>query len=249
MGIKTTARKIIKALVPYGILRIRKAVMDRAQDEIKRKDRENGYSFTDDPGMFLINRKRNSCIFEDDYFRLSSLELVANEINEKVIDGSVAEVGVYQGGFAQFINLLFPDRTFYLFDTFEGFNEKDIEIDANCKYSLGNQDWSNTSVDMVLKKMRNANKCIVKKGCFPETVKDIEDKFVFVSVDCDLYAPIYAALEYFYPRLVKGGYIFVHDYNNKIYAGANYAVKKYTNENGVSYFPLSDVAGSAVIMK
>lgn len=242
---KINTRKIIKALVPYGILRIHKAM----QDAKKRKDMENGYSLIDDTGMGYINRKRNSCIFDGDYCRLSSLELVANEINEKGIDGSVAEVGVYRGDFAKFINLLFADRKFYLFDTFEGFNKKDIEVDVKYKFSLSNEDWSNTSVDTVLKKMQNINNCVIKKGYFPETANDVDDKFVFVSIDCDLYEPIYQALKYFYPRLVKGGYIFIHDYNNKEYIGANLAVKKYTNENGIPYFPLSDGGGSAIIMK
>jgi O-methyltransferase len=33
-------------------------------------------------------------------------------------------------------------------------------------------------------------------------------------IDVDLYTPTLAALEFFYPRLVPGGYVFVHDYNS-----------------------------------
>ena len=43
------------------------------------------------------------------------------------IQGSVAECGVYLGDFAYFINKYFSNRTMYLFDTFEGFDVRDVE--------------------------------------------------------------------------------------------------------------------------
>jgi O-methyltransferase len=48
---------------------------------------------------------------------------------------------------------------------------------------------------------------------------------------------------------VKGGYIFVHDYNHHLYVGTKAAVKKYCEEEEITFFPLSDVSGSAIIMK
>lgn len=42
------------------------------------------------------------------------------------IEGSVAEAGVYQGNFSAVINKCFPTRKLYLFDTFEGFDSKEI---------------------------------------------------------------------------------------------------------------------------
>lgn len=156
---------------------------------------------------------------------------------------------MYQGNFAKYINSFFPDRKFYLFDTFEGFHEQDIKIDKGAGYSTGEQDFSNTSIELVLKKMKYAENCIIKKGYFPETAKDVEEKFVFVSIDVDLFEPIYQGLCYFYPKLEKGGYIFVHDYNNIEYNGVKAAVEKFSSTYGIPYFPLSDVAGSVVIMK
>ena len=70
----------------------------------------------------IWNVKRNKYIYNyHDYIRISSLELVAKEIYENNIEGAVAELGVFRGRFAQFINQAFFDRDFYLFDTFEGF--------------------------------------------------------------------------------------------------------------------------------
>ena len=184
-----------------------------------------------------------------DYIRLATLELVAHEINNKNLQGNVAEVGVYKGKFAQYINQYFPSRKLYLFDTFQGFDEKDIK--AEIKLGLNNvgQNFSNTSVDIVLKNMPFPKQCIIKKGFFPETTEGIDDTFVFVSLDTDLYEPIYQGLTYFYPRMVRGGYIFVHDVNNDSYKGAAKAVNQFAIEQQISFLPLPDACGSAVLIK
>lgn len=184
-----------------------------------------------------------------DYIRLATLELVAHEINNKNLQGNVAEVGVYKGKFAQYINQYFPSRKLYLFDTFQGFDEKDIK--AEIKLGLNNvgQNFSDTSMDIVLKNMPFPEQCIIKKGFFPETTEGIDDTFVFVSLDTDLYEPIYQGLTYFYPRMVRGGYIFVHDVNNDSYKGAAKAVNQFAIEQQISFLPLPDACGSAVLIK
>lgn len=196
-----------------------------------------------------LQRKRNEYVFSGDYVRYSSLELVAQEINEKSIKGNVAELGVFRGEFAQHINEAFPDRKLYLFDTFEGFNNKDLKTENKNKYTKKVDDFSNTGVELVLEKMKHRKNVVIKKGYFPDTATGVNDTFAFVSIDADLYEPIYSGLKFFYPRLAKGGYIFIHDYNNNNYAGAKVALRRFCKENKVPYFPLSDAAGSCVIIK
>jgi O-methyltransferase len=184
-----------------------------------------------------------------DYIRLSTMELAAQEINDKTLEGAVAELGVYKGKFARYINQYFPGRKLYLFDTFKGFSENEIKAEIDNQLSKGHQDFTDTSVNKVLNIMPHAEQCIIKQGFFPETAIGLEEEFIFVSIDADLYDPIYSGLQYFYPRLNKGGYIFVHDYNNDRYKGAKLAVKKFCTENNLTYLPLPDSSGSAVIMK
>lgn len=184
-----------------------------------------------------------------DYVRIASLALVAEEINNRKLEGAVAELGVFKGHFAREINSFFPGRRFYLFDTFEGFNEKDVVLEVKEGFSTGTQDFSNTNVESVLNIMPGRANCIVKKGYFPDTAANVDDKFVFVSLDADLYLPIYEGLHFFYNRLVPGGYIFVHDYNNSEYTGAKSAVQKFCSENRIAYIPLPDHSGTAVICK
>jgi O-methyltransferase len=156
--------------------------------------------------MRYLGRERVADIYHYvDYVRISTLELLSYEIKSNNVLGSVAEVGVYRGDFAKYINLLFSDRKLYLFDTFEGFPEVHSKIDRGRGFSRGDQDWSTTSVEIVLSKMPYPNNVIIKKGIFPENAKDVNDKFCFVSLDVDLYEPTKEGLNFFYPLLSPGG--------------------------------------------
>jgi O-methyltransferase len=192
-------------------------------------------------------RKIDSNYF--DYIRLATLELVSEEIKQKQLKGEVAELGVYKGKFARYINTYFPDRKLYLFDTFEGFDERDVSVEKKQNFSAGTQNFSDTSVESVLKQMPFPEKCIPVKGFFPQSAESIEERFVFVSLDADLYEPIYAGLRFFYPRLEKGGYIFIHDFNNDAYKGARKAVEQFCSKENIGFVPIPDSGGSAIISK
>ena len=79
--------------------------------------------------------------------------------------------------------------------------------------------------------------------------QNVRDNFVFVSIDADLYKPIYDGLCFFYPQLAKGGCLFVHDYDNDEYQGAHMTVRQFCQENDIGFFPLPDACGTAVIFK
>ncbi len=195
------------------------------------------------------DRKRGIDLRYLDYIRLATLELIANEIHKKNLPGNVAEVGVYKGKFAKYINQYFPSKKLFLFDTFEGFDKKDLEAEKKLGLDDGGQDFSNTSIDVVLNNMPFPKQCIIKKGFFPETTVGIEDSFVFVSLDADLYEPIYQGLIYFFPRMEKGGYIFVHDVNNDAYKGAAKAVEQFSTEQNIAFVPIPDSCGSVIFIK
>lgn len=199
--------------------------------------------------LSFLQRKRQIDKNYFDYIRLATLELVSYEISKRNLQGSVAELGVYKGKFARYINQYFPDRSLYLFDTFEGFDKRDLKSEKENEFSTGDQDFSDTSIESVLKLMPHPKKCIPIKGFFPESAKSLNDIFVFVSIDADLYEPIYNGLVFFYPRLVTGGYIFIHDFNNDNYKGSRKAVEQFCKEQSINCLPLPDSGGSAIIIK
>ena len=187
---------------------------------------------------------------EDCETMAGTLELASREIYRYNIQGNTAELGVFQGDFAKLINHFFPDRKLYLFDTFEGFDSRDKATEIAENYSdPERQDFSQTSVELVLSKMEHRGNCIVRKGWFPETAEGVDDKFCFVRLDADLYQPIIAGLEFFYPKLVHGGIMMIHDFNNTGYNGVRQAVKEFCDRNSIGYVCLPDGGGSVVIVK
>lgn len=147
------------------------------------------------------------------------------------LEGSVAELGVYRGDFARYINESFAHKKLYLFDTFEGFTHSDVAKDGTMAQGLGERHFANTSVEYVLSKMPHPKQCVVKKGWFPQSAQGLEDeKFCFVNLDCDLYEPILAGLRFFYPRINHGGIILVHEYFSQGYVGVKEAVEEFLTE-------------------
>lgn len=164
------------------------------------------------------------------------------------IGGCVAEAGVFQGEFASIINESFPDRRLYLFDTFEGFDERDIIYETINKFSDAVSGHLNvTSEELVLSKMSCPENCIIKKGYFPESAKGIKEKFCFVNLDMDLYKPTLEGLLFFYPLMVHGGIIIVHDFFSKGYDGVNAALKEFLEKNPLLVpFPIGDNVSIAI---
>ncbi|WMJ84006.1 TylF/MycF/NovP-related O-methyltransferase [Oscillospiraceae bacterium LTW-04] len=224
--------ELVKSVLPKGFLR-----------EVKNRYR---VIRTDGSGDLT-----NGCGQMDDYIRLRTLELAAAEIEHRGVAGSVAELGVFKGGFAKCLNRVFPGRTLYLFDTFTGFDSGEAKREKkaeNCSEAFV-EAHKNTGEKRVLDMMPYPENVVVKKGLFPASLKGLEDTYVFVSLDVDFEDSIYNGLCYFYPRLSPGGYIFLHDYNSPQLKGVRDAVNRYESEKGIrlSAVPLCDINGTLVI--
>lgn len=196
---------------------------------------------------------RHDGMYDSDYNRIRTFELIADEIKENRIEGNVAELGVFQGEFARYINKVFPEKKCYLFDTFEGFRKEEAitERDAgNCGNAFIER-FRNTSIERVLKLMPFPEQIICRAGLFPESLNGLEDRFAFVSIDVDFEQAIYDGISYFYPRLTEGGYIFVHDYNSSTLRGVRKAILRYEKDyrTKIAKVPIPDVCGTLVITK
>jgi hypothetical protein len=187
---------------------------------------------------------------QDDYCRIMAIRLAAQRILARNTQGAIAELGVYKGELAARLNRLFPERKLYLFDTFEGFSENDLADGLEKKHSVASVgDFQDTNVDLVMSRMAWPEKVIVRKGYFPQTAEGLDETFAFVSLDVDLYKPIVAGLQYFYPRLSPGGCMFIHDYNNLRYKGVKTAVEEFVEATGAPLVQLPDLAGTAILSK
>ncbi len=183
--------------------------------------------------------------------RLAALRMLARELEERQVPGDVAELGVFQGKFAAQINLVFPDRTLRLFDTFAGFPEQDIRVEKAVGFSRAQVgDFSETSAEAVLARMPHPEQVRLYPGYFPETFDLCRERtFAFVSLDPDLYAPMATALPLFWDRLSLGGVLLIHDFNSSQFSGAGQALREFCRERGLFPLPLCDLHGSALLQK
>lgn len=163
---------------------------------------------------------------------------------------SVAEGGVFRGDFSKIINKCFPNSKLYLFDTFEGLDHRDVEYEEdNYAIGLNEGEFTNTSVDLVMSKMTYPDNVVIRQGYFPSTAQGIDDTFCFVNLDFILYSPILEGLRFFYPRMVRGGVILIHDYYNIGLPGVKDAVEDFGKELPTQMIkvPIGDDQSIAII--
>jgi hypothetical protein len=124
------------------------------------------------------------------------------------VQGDIAEVGVFKGGSAKLICEAKGEKPLHLFDTFEGIPRVE-EIDA-AEFYKGKYAASFEEVKKYLSEYKNV---YFYKGIFPDTAEHIKNRvFSFVSLDVDTYESTLSCLEFFYPRMSRGGIILSHDY-------------------------------------
>jgi O-methyltransferase len=186
-----------------------------------------------------------------DTTRRDMIILLLKDLVERKIPGDMAEVGVYRGFSARLIHHYVPDRNLYLFDTFAGFDQRDIKAE---KTATGREEktlsFSQTGVERALKNIAPQNKNVqVFPGYFPESVPEFlaVAKFAFVHLDADLYEPMMAGLNYFYHKISPGGFILAHDYNS--WPGSRKAVREFFSNKPELPIPMPDKSGSALIVK
>lgn len=193
---------------------------------------------------FISGEERRSLIESDDPVRFGSVLLALKEIDKIGLPGAMAECGVYRGAMSKFLRDHSPERKLYLFDTFSGFDARDLQGESDERFR-------DTSVDAVLSYLGKGGNIIVRKGFFPDTTKDLGDeRFAFVMVDFDKYQPTLAALSFFYPRLVRGGYVFVHDVNSPESDWAcSRALSEFLKDKPEKPVGIPDMWGTAIFRK
>jgi hypothetical protein len=184
----------------------------------------------------------------DDMARFYAFCLIQDQLAKEGLPGDIAELGVYKGHTATLLAAAARrlDKTLYLFDTFEGFDQRDL-MGLDSKRAL---QFSDTSLEAV-RSLVGEERVNYVQGYFPGTATAIPDntQFCLVHIDCDLYAPALSALEYFYPRLCPGGFMVVHDYTSMQWPGLEQALDEFLASRSESLVPMPDGAGTAIFRK
>ena len=194
-----------------------------------------------------FNRSNNG----GDINRLISIVLNLEKVlDEDNVQGDLAEVGVWKGNTACLLAYYAHEyeRKCFLFDTYEGFDSRDLEgVDEKCEKG----DFNDTTLEIVKSVIGSEalDTCEFLRGYFPESIPDYLDKekFAVVSLDCDLYKPMKAGLTWFYPRMQNGAIFLLHDYSSRCWEGAKKAIDEFCSETKQQVILLPDKSGSAFI--
>jgi len=207
------------------------------------------FAWRKDTGTIAISGKlKKAEKHYSDKTRFFNFWLQVERLKKDNVEGVFAELGVYKGDSAKVIHLMDPTREFHLFDTFEGFKQKDLEIESGKAATYTPHNFADTSIEAVIKKLKS-DSFVFHKGYFPDTAKSVlHKKFALVSLDADLYNPTKAGLEFFYPKLSQGGVIIVHD-NNHDWPGIMKAVDDFAQSIPVPVVPVTDTDSSVMLLK
>ncbi|CAN5298421.1 hypothetical protein BH09BAC3_BH09BAC3_18570 [soil metagenome] len=199
-------------------------------------------------GKKISKRLRGIERYYRDKVRFYNFWFQINRLQKESIPGAFAEVGVYKGETAKIIHAMDDSRVFHLFDTFEGFDKRDLAVESSTApdHSI---DFSDTTVESVASFIDGNTNIVIHSGYFPGTASTIQEtNYALVHLDADLYQPTLAGLHYFYRRLSPGGVIIIHDYNHN-WEGVTKAVDEFVKIIPESLIELTDWQGSVMIVK
>jgi O-methyltransferase len=151
------------------------------------------------------------------------------------LESDLAECGVYRGAtlipLALYLAQHNVQKKLYGFDSFEGFGDLEHGGPVETAYIQAHGTCDDTSYEVVQEKVERfdlLDRVILVKGFFNESFRTVENlRFCFVHLDVNLYASYKVCLEFFYPRMVRGGVILLDEYNDPPWPGCNRAVDEF----------------------
>lgn len=207
--------------------------------------------------------------YENNFYLSSDVgrigKLIAHyELYNKVahLAGDIAEFGVFKGAslirFASFVHLTGYSKAkkVYGFDTFGSFPETNYEDDKLKRQNFidvaGEKSISKKELEKVLKhKGLDANTFLVEGDILETVPMFLENKpevmFSLINLDTDVYEPAKVILEYFYPKLVRGGILILDDYG--VFPGETKAVNDYFKDKDVVIQKLPFSSSPSFIIK
>ena len=191
--------------------------------------------------------------------RLYMLMDLMSGVLKKHAGADVAECGCWNGHSTHIASTLMKQYgfkgQFHVFDSFEGGLSEFTEYDREGKDTVTKEqeekarEYFESSFDAVASRLRDFDFVHLYKGWIPDRFDEVSERaFGFVFIDVDMYEPIMDSLEFFYPRLIEGGIIFLDDYNYAGFPGAKRAVDDFLSRHTPSAF-VTMPFGSCYIMK
>ena len=184
-------------------------------------------------------------------------------INTSHLPGDIVELGTYKGHSTLLMAKLLlsnaEPKIIYAIDSFEGLSAPS-ENDLSNKYpvSAANgfdslEGLMSADINQFIKVSSPYENVIPIKGFVPVVFDDnpylSRKVYSLIHIDLDLYEPIKYSLEFFAPRLLKGGVIVLDDYGSLNWPGAFKAVNEFYEKNISSYTLIETESMQALLVK
>jgi O-methyltransferase len=219
-------------------------------------------AFRDDPRFAAAMRGVNSDTGATQYaspdgisWRLNTLVWAAREALH--LPGDFVECGVYRGDMSwvitEVVDLARAKRSFYLYDTFEGFSPKyssedDFPLAPQFFHSADRGYNVPQLYPYVCKRFVEKPYVKVIKGVVPDVVLEISpDRIAFMHIDMNSAAPEMGALELLFERVSPGGIVIFDDYGWFLHKKQKDAEDRFMAERGQEILELP--TGQGLLIK
>lgn len=161
------------------------------------------------------------------------------EIAKKCLDfeGDYVELGCYKGDTSILLAEIVrgTGKKLWIYDSFEGLPEKTEEdiSELGREFQKGVLDVTKQEVKKRFLKA-GLPVPIIKKAWFKDLgEEDLPEKISFAFLDGDLYESIRESLKLIEKKMIKGGVVVIHDYNNLALPGVARAVNEWANRGSL----------------
>lgn len=174
-------------------------------------------------------------------------ELVRQLSSTLALEGDVVECGCFRGLSSYLMcNYLkrhdagFTGKGYHIFDSFRGLSEPVIEdnipaghANAESLAVMSRKGAFAASLKHVQHNLKAFPEIEFHPGWIPASFAGLPERtYKFVHVDVDLYDPTLACVEFFYPRLTRGGLLISDDYS---WPGACKAIDEFCAERKIEF--------------
>lgn len=170
--------------------------------------------------------------FKNDQVSMRETEEIMKLARECLIfDGDYVEMGCYKGDTSLFLAELLrdSDKRLWIYDSFEGLPKK-----STADVSVLGEDFQKGELRVTKREVKerflraNLRVPVIKKAWFSELIDaDMPEKIAFAFLDGDFYESIRDSLRLVGNKMMPGGVIVVHDYNNLALPGVKKAVDEW----------------------
>lgn len=141
------------------------------------------------------------------------------------LDGDTAECGAFKGATSYLIcqRTQGSGKQHFIFDSFEGLS---TPLPSDGSYWKAGDLFA--PEEILRKNLRQFDFVVSKKGWIPERFQEVADRrFCFLHLDVDLQQPTWDSLEFFYPRMARGGIVVCDDYGFSSCPGVKQAMDSF----------------------